>query len=326
MTVTHNTIVEWPVEHRDIFEKFLKGLLAEAGKFRTAKAALGPYVLEMLNEQAAKLEAAKGESGPAFNTRGESQDFIMSLFDNLKHLEKRAESYKALLDAPDGQLEALHDKEKQAWLSGTGWVMLEHVWNLRNVAKSYHAKLPARSRALRAVVILAMDAIRTTPSTDVLQFALQSVWLGFWNYYTDYRRIIDTHGPLFLEAMKPIQRALELIEEGMAESAARAEAQRLADEAAARRAAEEAEEEERRARWAAEEEEEQQARWAAGDQPQQQCSSDDDDDSYSYRNSSTTYDSFDANDYWSNHNPANGMPTTSPYGFDVMGNTYGFNE
>lgn len=309
--VTHNTFVAWPVEHRDTFEKFLKGVLSDTEKFRSAKAAVGRYVLEMLHQQAVKLEAAKTKTGPAFNTRGESQEFIMSLFDNLKHLEKRAETYAAVFKEPDGQLKALRDDKKLSWLTGSGWVLLENAWNLGNVAKSYHAKLPARSRALRAVVILAMDAIKDTPSVDVLNFALESMWRGFWNYYTDYRRVIDTHGPQFLEAMKPVQRMLELIEAGMAENAARAEAQRIADEAAARRAAEEAEAAELRARWAAEEEEEQQRQ-------------------RSYVEPDTYQPSYydDSNDYFApgNYNPATGMPTTIGYGPDAMGNSYGTSD
>jgi len=319
MTVTHNTFVEWPLEHRDTFEKFFKGMLSDTEKFRSAKASVGPYVLEMLQLQAIRLEAAKSGSGQAFNTRGEAQDIIMSLYDNLKHLEKRAEAYQATFEAPNKLFETLRDKNKTTWLTATGWTMLERAWDLGNVAKSYHAKLPARSRALRSVVILAMDAIKTTPSVDVLNFALESVWRGFWNYYTDYRRVIDTHGPLFLEAMKPVQTMVDLIAKGMAENDARAEAQRIAEEAAARRAAEEAEEAERRARWAEEEEEEQQQRGYCAPDTYQAGYNDDSD------GSSTSTSSYynDSDDYFANYNPATGMPTTIAYGSDVMGNSYG---
>jgi hypothetical protein len=321
MTVTHNTFVEWPLEHRDIFEKFLTGMLADIERFRSAKASVGPYVLEMLQQQGVRLEAAKTGGEPAFDTRRESQDIIMSLHDNLKHLEKRAEAYQSKFEAPEKLFEALRDKEKNSWLTATGWSMLERAWDLGNVARGYHAKLPVRSRALRAVIILAMDAIKTTPSVEVLNYALESAWRGFWNYYTDYRKVVDTHGPLFLEAMKPVQNMVDLIAQGLAENEARAEAQRIAEEAAARRAAEEAEEAERRARWAEEDEEEQRQRGYAEPDTHQSGYRDDSDDS-----SANTYQSSyhnDSDDYFSNYNPATGMPTTSPYGWDVMGNSYG---
>jgi hypothetical protein len=308
MTSSLNAFVAWPVGHRDIFEEFLKEMLSDTQKFSSAKAAVGKYVLELLQQQAARLEAAKNESGPAFDTRGESIEIIMSLYDNLKHLEKRTEAYKVVLAAPDSQLEEFRDKKKHPWLTASGWARLDKAWDLGNTARSYLTKLPLRAGAQRAVTLLTIEVLRETPSVDSLRFALASTWRGFWNYYTDYRKVIDTHGPQFLEAMKPLQDALQLIEAGMAENEARAEAQRIAEEAAARRAAEEAEEEEQRARWAAEEEEEEQQRQRSYVEP----------DTYQ----SSYYDD-DSNDYHSNYNPATGMPTCGAYGPDSLGNTYG---
>lgn len=319
MTTSLNAFVAWPNGHRDIFEQFLKRMLSNTEKFSSAKGAVGKYVRELLHQQAARLEAAKNERGPAFDTRGESIELVMSLYDNLKHLEKRGAAYTAVLASPDSQLDEFRDEKKHPWLTRAGCDMLRRAWELGNTARVSHSALPLRVGAQRTVTLLTLSVLREIPSEDALKFALSATWEGYWNYYRDYRILIETHGPRFLEAMKPIQDALRLIEAGMAENAARAEAQRIAaDEEEHRRAAEEAEEEDRRARQ--ESADELQSQRGDSESDTHQPSGHAEPETYQ----PSSYDN--SNDYFADYNPATGMPTTSPYGADVMGNTYGTDD
>jgi len=309
---------EWTVAHRDTYGKFLNGVLRDIDRYTSAKECVGKYVLADLRAQAAKLEDAQLERGPAFDTRVEANEFIMSLYHNLKHLAKRAEAYNPTLDEPLGQLRSLQaDTERLSWVNSYGVALVRYASNMGGITKECATMLPLRSGALGAVVVTGMLALKTPPSLDLLNFVLESVWRGFWNYHMDYRKVVQWYGPRFLEAMKPVNSIVELVDKGMAKEAAIAEAKRIAEEAAARQAEEEEEEEARRVLWATE---------AQPHNHQQQYASDADDDSYAHLNTSTSSYTYEEPDYWSNHNPANGMPTTSPYGFDVMGNSYGFND
>lgn len=292
-------------EHLDVYGAFLTRVLALAARYEGTRRALGKYAVEELHRQTGLLEAAKRDGGAEFDIRREAGRFIQDIGHNFRWIRDKHKELQTEFEKDFERIKAVPQSSRHtSWMTDWGKHLVQRALDFGSVTNGAAAMMPLRARAMQAAVINAYEVLNLAPSPEALRFALETVWLSYENYYMDYRVLVKQHAAAFNETAKKVFEMLQTIDERIAARDA-AEAARAAEEDATQR----------RAQLSTDDDEEDggPAHRAVAHQPVQSDTHDwdwDRDDRF-------------GNTWDSGYNPANGLPMTSPYGVDVLGNAYG---